>query len=183
MDDREIIQLYIQKNERAIQETDTKYRRYLLKIAFNILGNHEDSEECVNDTYMQAWKSINDKSNYNLKMYLVRVLKNRALNMVRDKNAEKRGGGQYSLAIDELEDVLQSDDTPENRLIDKANAILIQEFLDTISELEADIFVRRYWFMDSIGDISRRYGITKVNTKVKLHRILKKLKTYVIENG
>lgn len=182
MDDREIIQLYINKNERAIQETDKKYRAYLLKIAMNILGNLEDSEECLNDTYMSAWKNIKLGKDYNLKYFLTRITKNNALNIVKKYSTEKRGGGQYEIALDELEDVLQSDDSPENRFMKQSDSYMLMRFLDELPELDRRIFVRRYWFMDSPSDIAKRYGISYANTKIKIHRTLKKLRAYLEEH-
>ncbi len=114
-----------------------------------------------------------------MKLYLARLTKNQALNMLRSRNTEKRGKGQYTQAVEELEEVLAAHDTPEEQLIQRANIQAVQSFLDGLPELECAIFVRRYWFADSIADIAERYDISQVNTKVKLHRTVKKLRAYL----
>lgn len=179
MDSKEIIQLYIQHDESAINETDKKYRRYLTRIAMNILGNEDDCEECINDVYMAAWKSIPVKNPYDLKMYLARITKNMAIKMIERANASKRGGGQYTLVLEELEDVTAECDSPEEAYIKSVTKRDIESFLMELPELDRNIFVRRYWFLDKTPAIAKRYNISNTSVKVKLHRSMNKLKGFL----
>lgn len=181
MEDREIMTLYIRRNHSALEETDAKYRKYLLKIAMNILGNEDDSEECLNDVYMSAWTSVPKQKPDDLKLYLARIAKNKALNMIDKKMAKKRGGGQYIHAIDELGDVVSEKDNPEEQYMQKVDKEAIESFLDNLGELERKIFIRRYWFGDSAADIGRKYDISALSVNLKLHRTRKKLKQYILD--
>lgn len=179
MEDREIIQLYLLRNERAVEETSAKYKSYLMKVAKNTLNNSADSEECFNDTLMKAWNSIPPKRPDNLKIYLARLLKNRALDIVDKNNAEKRGGGQQTVALDELYDSLASDDTPEKSMLNKLNREMIESFLESLPSLERKIFVRRYWFDDSAPEIGKAFGKSGSYVNMKLSRIRKDMKKYI----
>lgn len=181
MEDKDIIQLYLMRSERAVEETDTKYRNYLMKVAKNILDNESDSEECLNDTLMTAWKSIPPNRPDNFKIYLARIIKNKALNVIHHNNAEKRGGGQYTIAFDELYDSVSSSDTPEKSYMDKLNREIIRGFLLSLPTLERKMFVRRYWFGEGSSVIGKAFDKPGAYVNMKLSRIRKKMKQYLME--
>lgn len=183
MEEREIIELYLKRDQRAIEETDKCYKKYLLKIAMNILGDKADAEECLNDTYNAAWQNIVNKAPDDLRHYLARIIKNKALHMVEKRTAVKRGGSQMDAALDELEAVAIEVNNPEKSFIAKDESLLIECFLNTLSELDRAIFVRRYWFYEKIRDISNRYDIASITVNVRLRKLRKKLQEYLIQNG
>lgn len=183
MEDRDIVELYRNKDQRAIDETDKKYGKYLFKIAINILGNKDDADECLNDTYMSAWNSIPIKENIELKYYLVRIIKNKALNVVTKNSAGKRGCKNYTQIVEELEDIASSTDDPENRLLKQLEERQIEHFLDSLEKKERQIFVRRYWFCEKSAEIAKRYEMSVVAVNLKLHRTRKKFKSYMLVHG
>lgn len=179
MEDKYIIQLYLSRNEKALEETEIKYGKYLLKIAENILGNKTDSEECLNDTLNAAWTNLNIRSVNNLKMFLVRIIKNKAINKANSEKRVKRGGGQYIEAIDEINDAAGIEDGPEEAYMKKLTKQVIHDFLDSLPDIERKIFVRRYWFYEPSSDIAKLYDMSEASVNMKLHRIRKKFKKHM----
>lgn len=181
MQDIKIIDLYFSRSEEAISQTDIKYGRYCRYIAYNILQNDEDSEECVNDTYLRAWNSIPPKRPAKLQSYLGRITRNLSLNKYEKRKASKRSDGELPLILDELSECIgdtQKDIASELLLRDLLNTFLYS--LDTISR---KVFVRRYWYASSLSDIAKEYKMTENNVSVMLHRIRKKLREALESEG
>lgn len=150
MNDNDIIKLYFDRSEKAISETSEKYGRYLMCIAENILFSYEDSEECVNSTYLKAWNSIPPKIPQSLRAYLGRITRNSAINLWKTHSAEKRGGTTVDIFFSELEACIPSELTVEENIDGKFLASLLDEFLGTQKEANRKIFVCRYWYCESV---------------------------------
>ena len=183
VEDNQILELYWQKNEDAIKESNSKYGAYCFKIANNILCNQEDSEECVNDTWLNAWNAIPPQEPKRLRIFLAKITRNLAFNRFHARSAKKRGSGELVLVLDELAECLSSESNVENECETKELGQYIRLFVRTLSERDSNVFVRRYFFTDSVKEISTRYGLTENNIMVILSRTRKKLKIYLIEEG
>ena len=178
MEDKEIIELFNERNQQAISKTAEKYGNYCYSISYNILANTEDCEECVNDTYMKAWQSIPPEYPRILSAYLGRITRNLSLNKYRSNSAEKRGGSAQNLIFEELKYCLRSEATDKD--IDEIELTeLINNFLKSLSEEKRKIFVRRYWYFSSIQEISEFYGITESKVKMTLHRTREKFRSFL----
>ena len=171
--------LFWDRSESAISEASKKYSRYCHSIALNIVANSEDAEECVNDTLLQAWNSMPENRPALLSAYLGKITRNLALNMFRKRKAEKRGGGEMELILHELEDCLPSKNGVEDELEGEHLAKLISHFLRTLNDESMTVFVRRYWYSDSLASISAQCGITESKIKSLLFRCRNKLKAYL----
>lgn len=179
MEDRDLINLYWNRSEKAIFETDKKYRNYCSKIAYNILYSPEDSEECLNDTYLNVWNSIpNDRPDI-FSAYLGKITRNLAINIYNRKRTQKRGSGQVEIILDELENILASKATIESEIESKDITAALNNFLYSLEKEDRIIFVRRYWYVDSIKDISKTTGYSQSKIKSNLFRSRNKLKTYL----
>lgn len=176
MDDKQIIDLFWERSETAISETESKYGRYCRYIAYNILRNDEDSKECVNDTYLRAWNSIPPRRPVVLKTFLGKITRNLALNRYEYLNAGKRNKGQIPLVFEELQECLPSDDNTENIIDDMALTELLNAFLASLPPEQRKIFMRRYWYMSSIKKIAEDYDITESKVKMSLLRSRNKLR-------
>ena len=175
MTDNEIIELYWQRDESAIEKTESKYGQYCYSVAYNILHNSEDALECVNDTYMGAWNSIPPHRPEVLSAFLGRITRNIAIKKLRGRNAKKRGGGEKTLVFDELEELVPSGKAIDDELEAKELAKIIDGFLRTLTDEERRIFICRYWYFDSVEEISKRFGFSQSKVKMKLMRTRKKL--------
>ncbi|MBR5452686.1 MAG: sigma-70 family RNA polymerase sigma factor [Clostridia bacterium] len=183
MEDKRIVDLYWARSEAAISETAKKYGKLCYSVAYNILRNTEDSEECVNDTYLGAWNAMPDQRPDRLTAFLARITRCLAINKYERNNAKKRGGGQIPLVLDELSECIASDNSAEDGLKKKIFAETINSFLDGLSEKNRDIFVSRYWEMCSAEEIARIYGMNENAVKVALHRMREKLKELLKKEG
>ncbi len=183
MDDNQIIELYWQRNESAIAETDAKYGKYCYKIANDILKNDRDAEECVNDTYYQVWHTVPPQRPNVFKLFLAKITRNLSFNRYNAKNAEKRGGTEITLVLDELSECIKSTSNVEAEVEAKELGRIISGFARSLPEKECNVFVRRYFFSESIGDIADYYGITENNVSVILLRTRKKLRKILIREG
>lgn len=183
MDDNRIIKLYLERSEQAISETARKYGRYCHYIAFNILHNDSDSEECVNDTYLRTWNAIPPKKPNRLQTFLGKITRNLALNQYEKQSAEKRGGGQIPVVLDELGECISSDDCTENIVDEIVVKDVLNSFLDALPVEIRKIFVRRYWYMDSVKNIALEYGLSESNVSVTLFRTREKLKGLFEKEG
>ncbi len=175
MDDSKIIELYFLRDQSAIKQTENKYGRYCYKIAFNILSNYEDSEECVNDTYLAAWDSIPPQKPQLLSAYLGKITRNLSLKKYRLKSAKRRGGGETELIFDELSDCIPSKGSILDALEAKELAICIDSFLRSLPKEERVLFLRRYWYFDSVYTLQKSFYLTAGQVKMRLLRIRKKL--------
>lgn len=180
MEDSRIIDLYFARDEDAINQTDKKYGRYLKSIAYNILKNDEDSEECVNDTYIRAWDTVPPKKPNRLQTYLGKITRNLSLNLCEKHGALKRGSNQVSLALDELAECIPNSTNAfeESELSDSLNA-----FLNSLAAQPRNIFVLRYWYMYSSAEISALCKMSESNVNVSLFRTRKKLKAFLEKEG
>lgn len=182
MDDVKIVELYWQRSERAIDETAKKFGAYLAKIAMNILTNREDAEECVNDTYVGAWRSMPDKRPARLAPFLGRIARNAALDRALADSRLKRGGGEVPLALDELQSVASRDDT-ERALEMRELVGAINAFLATLGDTERSIFVARYFFLTPVDELAQRFGFTRSKTASMLSRTRKALRLALEKEG
>ncbi len=183
MDDKRIIDLYFKRSEEALAETERKYGPYLFKIANGILGDREDAQECVNDTYSSAWDAIPPHRPAILSTFLGKITRRIAIDRLRRQTAVKRGGGALPLALEELEDCVSSKGDVEEELLRRELVECFNRFLDTLPATERRVFLRRYWYLDPIGDIAKQFGFTESKVTAMLHRTRKKLKFVLEKEG
>lgn len=183
MEDEKILQLYFARDEGAIGATAEKYGSYCTAIAGNILGSREDTEECVNDTYMRAWNAIPPHRPQVLRTFLGKITRNLAFHRYRDHTAEKRGGGELPLVLEELEGCVSGGEGPEEAFDHKMLVEDLNRFLDSLSEEKRRIFICRYFYTDSIGDIAQRFGMSYAGVGMTLNRLRTKLHTYLTKRG
>ena len=183
MEDKKIIKLYFDRNEKAISETSEKYGKYLYKIAFNILSNNEDSEESVNDTYMNAWNTIPPENPNILSAFLSKITRYISLNKYRAKRADKRGGGEIDVAFEEIEECVPEKNDIYDEIETKELAKNISDFLKSLPETERQIFILRYYYLDSLSNISMRFGFSQSKTASMLHRTRKKILSHLEKEG
>lgn len=182
MDDKKIVQLYLSRSERAIEETASKYGRYCTYIAFGILQNDSDAEECVSDAYMKLWSSIPPQKPKHLKAFLGKVVRNLSLSRYREQSADKRGGGQLHLVLDELSQCIPlagSDSTPH----DVELKDILNRFLGGLAKKERVLFLRRYWYMSPLKELAEEYGKSESSIAVILFRTRKKLREFLEKEG
>lgn len=183
MDDRQIIDLYWQRSEKAIAETADKYGGYCRSIAFHILYNDEDSEECVNDTYLKAWGAMPEQRPARLAAFLGKITRNLALHRYEAYGARKRGAGQVPLALEELRECLPAPDSVERAVDDIVLGEILNSFLSALPAESRKIFMRRYWYLASIREIAQEYYISESKVKVTLLRTREKLKLFLEKEG
>lgn len=182
MDDQAIVELYWNRSERAISETATKYGAYCYHIAYNILTNREDAEESVSDAYLAAWSTIPPKRPVILSTFLGKLTRRIAVDRWRKRTAGKRGGGETDLVLEELENCISGNQDVESTYIHKELAAEINSFLDKLTQTERNIFLCRYWYLDSIADIASCFGFSQSKVTSMLHRMRKKLRAH-LEKG
>ncbi len=180
MDDKSIIELYFAKDEDAIGETQRKYGDLCYRIAYNVLGSREDAEECVNDTYTAMWGAIPPARPENLTAFISKIARNLSLKRLEHRMREKRSG--VSLSIDELGDVLSEGDVSAT-VTEAELGKLISDFLRGQPRDVREVFIRKYFFFDSVKDISKRYSFTESKVKSMLFHTRKKLSDYLREKG
>lgn len=183
MDDKSIVQLYWDRSEQAIVETDSKYGAYCYSIAHNILTNREDAEESVSDTYMAAWRSMPPRRPSILSAFLGKITRHLSIDRWRSRNAYKRGGGEIVLALEELGDCVSGAETPEGQLLRRELAAAINTFLEGLPETERSVFLCRYWYMDSVAETAEHFGFTESKVKTMLHRTREKLRKKLEKEG
>ena len=171
MDDIQIIELYFARKESALSETDTKYGRYCLTVANNILHNAEDSEECKNDTYMKTWRVIPPKKPDNFRAFLGKIARNLALDMYEKLHRKKRDINSTEAILDELAECIPDPNSDVEKISEDGELRnSINAFLGTLSEDNRKIFVRRYWYAGSVEEIASDYGFGKSKVKMMLKR-------------
>mgnify|MGYP000718176804 CR=1 FL=1 len=183
MDDNDIIQLYWDRNEQAIRITSDKYGHYCKAIARNILNNEEDAEECVNDTWLHAWNAMPPHRPSLLSTFLGKITRNLSFDLYRKMHRKKRGGSQMDAVLDELEECVSGKDDIERQWEMKELIAEINQFLQKLPEEKRCMFVLRYWYVDSIGEIADRLGRSENYVSVTLNRIRGKLHTHLTERG
>ncbi|WP_405105432.1 sigma-70 family RNA polymerase sigma factor [Paenibacillus sp. FSL K6-1217] len=182
MEDQGIIQLYLQRSQQAIAETRSKYGAYCRAIARNIVASPSDMEECENDTYLAAWNAIPPNQPRRLKVFLGRITRNIALDKHRYNTAKKRSR-QFEVILEELEDCLPAAETVETEHAAGETAQLINEFLYGLEEGTRNLFIRRYWYADSIEAIAGRFGMSSSKVKSSLFRTRNKLRVHLDQGG
>lgn len=182
MTDESIVALFWERSENAIKNTADKYGRYLLKIAGNILRLPEDAEECLNDTYFTAWKQMPPDRPEKLLPYLGRITRCLALNRHDYLTAQKRSA-EFDVQLTELEECLSAPNTVESQYEQGELASAISDFLRTLDVEKRTIFIRRYWFSDSIIGIAKRFDLSESKVKSVLFRVRKQLKKYLESEG
>ena len=183
MDDNRIIDLYWARSEEAIQESDRKYGPYCRTIAWNILQDREDSEECVNDTWLQAWNAMPPQRPSLLRAFLGKITRNLALDKYRFYGAQKRGSGETKLALEELKDCVPHPASTEHIADDLALTEALNRFLAGLKPETRKVFLRRYWYSSPIQDIAIDYGFSVSKVKTTLHRTREKLRKHLEEEG
>jgi len=181
MDDRKIIRLLWNRAEEALTLLARRFGQRLLNTARNILGSNQDAEETVNDTYLAVWNTIPPQKPNPLAAFVYKIGRNLALKRYRDNTAVKRNGS-YDLSLEELEGCIPGpalEDTVDARELGRA----IDAFLDTLSADNRNLFLRRYWFGDSVKDVARAFDLTQNTASVRLSRIRTQLKDYLIKEG
>lgn len=183
MDDKEILSLYRARNQDAIAQTAKKYGRYCKKIAFGILRIREDSEECVNDTYLRAWNAIPPQSPKRLSAFLGRITRNLALDRLEHLSAQKRGGGQTMLALDELQECIPASECIERAVSDAQLSEVLERFLEALPTEKRKIFLQRYWYLLSVKEIAENLSVGESKVKMTLSRTRTALKQYLEKEG
>lgn len=183
MQDEEIVALYWQREEQAIQETEQKYGRYLGKIAHNILLDTEDSREAVNDTYLKAWNSMPPHKPAILSTYLGKITRQLSIDRFRGRHREKRRASEYALSLSELEDCVCTGNTTEQDVDLHLLAETIGAYLRTLTPQARNTFVGRYYYMDSLRDVADYYGMSQAAVKSMLFRTRQGLKKYLEQEG
>lgn len=182
MEDEKIIDLYWQRNQDAIEQTQKKYGAYCRSIAQNILNNYEDGEECVNDTWLRAWNAMPMERPAVLCAFLGAITRNISLDRYRKNHAKKRGGGTIESVFDEFLDGANEKE-PVHYLEQEEFVLALNQFLKGLSVEKRVIFVRRYWYFDSTQEIAKRCQCSESRVKSILFRLRQKLKEYLKKEG
>ena len=180
MDDSRIIQLFWDRNEDAIAETSLKYGSYCRSVAHNILGNNEDAEECVSDTWFRAWNVIPPEHPQRLGAFFAKITRNLALDRWRTAHSLKKGSGCADLCLEELRDSIAGEADPVDRLLLRD---LLNRFLRELKPETREIFLLRYWYFCTNAEIARRTGKSLAAVKISLHRTREELRNYLKKEG
>ena len=184
MEDERIVALYWQRSEQAVRETDRRYGRYLWSIAYRVLADREDCDECVNDTYLAAWNSLPPQHPAVLATYLGRIIRGLAIDRRRRHAALKRPPSEYALSLDELAECCAAEtEQPQQTVEARALAAEISRWLCTLDAPLRQAFISRYYFFDPIREIAARQGMTEGQLKTALCRVRKALKEHLLREG
>ncbi len=181
MDDGKIIEQFFERNENALKETEAKYGRLCASIARNILRDKSDQEECLNDIYLNLWNTIPPEHPRNFAAFIAKLARNICLKRVEFNTALKRTP-EAEISISELEDILP-DKNAEFDIADEELGKLISRFLMTENEDARNVFLRKYWFFDSVKDIAKGYGFTQSKVKSMLYHTRERFKKYLEKEG
>ena len=181
IEDEKIIEMFFERSEQGIRELDIKYGTVSHNLSHHIVGSRQNAEECVNDAYLGAWNAIPPAKPNPLRAYICKIVRNISLKLYYRKEAAKRNS-TYDIAMEELKRQLSSPNTVETEIEVRELARIINNFLETLTVENRVIFIRRYWFCDNYKDIAARVGLTEKNISVRLTRIRKKMKQYLIES-
>lgn len=183
MEDKQILDLYFRRSEQAIAETAARYGPYCYSIAYRILADHQDSEECVSDTYFAAWNQIPPERPCTFSAYLGKITRRLSIDRWRRRQAVKRGKGELALAVEEMDRDIASGLSPEAELLRSELTEHINAFLRELSEVQRKIFICRYWYIDSVNDICQAFGFSQSKVKSMLLRTRRRLGVYLLEKG
>lgn len=182
MEDHQIIRLFFERSEQALSELASKYEKNCMKISMNVLNNRQDSEECVNDSYLVMWNTIPPEKPNPLKSYLYRVVRNKAIDKYKYNNRQKRNG-TYDLCLEELEYCIEGLTTVEEEVSSKDLAGYVNDFIESLDSINQMLFVRRYWYMDSFENLAKRTGIKEGAIRTRISRVRIKFREFLIERG
>lgn len=183
MEDTQIVALYWQRSEDAITETDRKYGGTCRRVSWNILRNTEDSEECVNESYWKMWSLLPPARPAVFPAFLLRLVRNLSLDRYRKQTAEKRGGGQTALALDELSTCIPAPDSTETAVERQDLTDSLNRFLDALKPEPRRIFLQRYWYLSSIREIACDLGLSESKVKTTLLRTRAALRVHLEKEG
>lgn len=183
MEDAQIVKLYWERNPEAIVRSREKYEIYCFSLADRIVTSREDVEECVNDTWLHAWNSMPPHRPSALRIFLAKITRRVALNRWKAASAQKRGGGQLPLVLDELSECVSGQEDVEGAVEARELRRLLNQFIRELPAREGNIFLRRYFFTEPVGEIARRWGLTENHVSVLLSRTRKKLKALLEKEG
>ena len=183
MEDEKIVQLYWQRDEQAIGVTEEKYGPYCTAIAHNILRSRRDEEECVNDTWLAAWNAMPPHRPSVLSAFLGRLTRNLAFNRYTRDRAAKRGGAETALVLDELAEMVSGTEDTHSELERRELVRELNVFLNALSAKKRAIFLQRYWYAHSVGDIAARWGMKETAVSMTLHRLRRDLRQHLTERG
>lgn len=182
MDDKQIIKLYFDRDEAAIDETDKKYGKLCHSVALNLLGDLQDAEECLNDTYLAAWNKMPPENPNALSAFLVRLARNISISIFRLKRAKKRYSG-FETLLSELDECIPAPCNTEQEVEGKELARLVNSWLDGQFDSDCAVFVKRYFYGRSVTEIADQFGVTPEKMSQKLFSLRKKLKAYLQREG
>lgn len=182
MEDHQIIDLFYERSEKALSKLAEKYEDNCMKISMNVLNSKQDSEECVNDSYLAMWNTIPPANPKPLKAYLYRIVRNKAIDKYKSNNRQKRNG-TYDVCLDELEFCIEGLKTVEEEVTSRELSEHINGFLETLDAANQMLFVRRYWYMDSYENLAMRTGIKEGAIRTRIARVKSRLKEYLVERG
>ena len=183
MEDAEIVELYWARDEDAVGQTKTKYWAYLNRVAYNILSDLEDSQECVSDTLLAAWRSMPDNRPKNLRTYLGKITRQVSIDLYRRRNRMKRYASEYAISLEELGDSFTDGRTPEDELNARLLTETVNRFLRTLPDEARNTFIGRYYFFDSVKNVARYCGMSESKCKSILYRTRQRLKVYLQKEG
>lgn len=183
MEDEHIVELYWERSEEAVSETAAKYGRYLYSIAYHILANEQDAEECVNDTYSDAWKTIPPHRPSVLSTFLGKITRRIAVDFWRKNSAEKRGGGETALVLEELGECVSGSGSVEDEVERRELLHQINVFLEKLPDTERRIFLCRYWYCEPVSSIAERFGYTESRVASQLYRTRNRLRSGLKKEG
>lgn len=182
MDDSKIIDLFFERSEKAIVELSKKYGSVFMRVSMNILNNHQDAEECINDSYLGVWNTIPPEKPNPLLAFVCRIVRNVSINRYKKNNTQRRKSN-YDLCLDELENYVSAHNSVEDEYDETELASYIDEYLDSLSKTNRMLFVRRFWYMDSYEDIAKASGIKEGAIRTRLSRIKSDLKLFLEKRG
>lgn len=183
MDDRGIVDLYWQRSETAIEETDAKYNGYCYSIAYNILVSKEDAEESVSDTWLAAWNTIPPRRPVMLSTFLGKITRHVSIDRWRARSTLKRGAGEVPLVLEELDECISDGSTAERQFERRELARVLNRFLDGLSAVERSVFLCRYWYMDSVPVIAEHFGFSRSKVTSMLRRLRLRLQKQLEKEG
>ena len=183
MDDNAIIELFFARDEGAVEAAQREYGAYCASIAHNILGDRGAAEECVNDAWLKCWQAIPPQRPRSLKSFAGRIVRNLALSACRARTAQKRGGGQVWLALDELDEVVSGGETPEGALDRAAFRAALDGFLAGLEPRNRNLFLRRYWYLDGVEALAKRFSMSRTQVTTTLYRLRGKLRAHLEQEG
>lgn len=182
-EDQVIVSLYRSRSQQAIAETAIKYGKLCHSIAYGVLSDYQDADECVNDTYLEAWNSIPPHEPHSLSAFLAKITRRLSIDKWRRRTADKRGGGEIPLALDELNDCIPGNTGVEQAVEAAELARTIDRFLERLPQTERELFVGRYWYIQSISALSQKFRFSESKTKSMLYRTRKKLQHFLELEG